>query len=74
MTWIDLGVLREESENTFQLLEVVHDGTAGTRTVASKPGKSLSTALSETVIHVKLQLARKKRHLPSTPRNNRSSR
>ena len=42
MTWIDLGVLKEESENTFKLLEMVDDGTADPRAMAPKPGKLLS--------------------------------
>ena len=44
MTWIDLGVLKEESENTFKLLETVDDGTADPRAMAPKPGKLQSRA------------------------------
>jgi len=37
VTWVDLGVLKEDSENSFRLLEVAEEATPGTRPAASRP-------------------------------------
>jgi len=36
-TWVDLGVLKEDTENSFRLLEVAEETTPGSKTAASRP-------------------------------------
>jgi hypothetical protein len=38
VTWVDLGVLKEDTENSFRLLEVAEDVTPGAKPATLKPG------------------------------------
>jgi anaphase-promoting complex subunit 2 len=40
-TWLDLGVLKEDTENSFRLLEVAEDPTPGARPALSRPGATI---------------------------------
>lgn len=39
ITWVDLGVLKEDEENVFRLLEVAEEPTPGGRDPVSRPGE-----------------------------------
>lgn len=39
ITWVDLGVLKEDEENVFRLLEVAEEPTPGGRDAVSRPGE-----------------------------------
>lgn len=47
ITWVDLGVLKEENENTFRLLEVAEEPVAGAR--ETRPGGRFPLDLSESL-------------------------
>ena len=39
VTWVDLGVLKEDTENSFRLLEIAEQPTPGARVGSSKLGQ-----------------------------------
>lgn len=41
-TWVDLGVLKEDTENSFRLLEVAEEATPGAKAAAARQGMSWS--------------------------------
>lgn len=44
MTWAEMGVLKEDGDNRYRLLEVAEDGSSsGSRPAPPKPGKHNST-------------------------------
>ena len=51
VTWVDLGVLKENSENSFQLLEVAEEATPGTQAVTLRPG-AIYSAINISFIHL----------------------
>lgn len=38
LTWVDLGVLKEDTEGSFRLLEVAEEPAAGASSILSRPG------------------------------------
>jgi anaphase-promoting complex subunit 2 len=45
VTWVDLGVLKEDTENKFRLLETAEEPTNGARDPIPRPGQIFSFAL-----------------------------
>lgn len=39
-TWVDLGVLKEDTENSFRLLEVAEAAAPGAKSAASRQGQA----------------------------------
>ena len=37
VTWVDMGVLKEDGENTFRLLELTENRTPGAQGIAPRP-------------------------------------
>jgi len=45
VTWVDLGVLKEDTENSFRLLEVAEEPTPGTKPAVSRPSALVSAMI-----------------------------
>jgi anaphase-promoting complex subunit 2 len=72
VTWVDMGILKEDVENTFRLLEVKEERTPGARGTIVRPGKFQLENCSESISIINKQLNKfplKTRH-PSLLCNN----
>lgn len=62
-TWVDLGVLKEDTENSFRLLEIAEEAAPGTRTGVARQGISLpKCALGQNLTVSSSQLPSMSRH------------